>query len=78
MNTRATTLVAVSRYTLLRARQEIIGCEACSERALVPFCWVLDRVTDGVGAGCDYIMSEPVRCPRCTRGILEATRVEWA
>lgn len=78
MNTHASTLVAVSRYTLLRARQEIVGCESCTDRAAIPFSWVLDRVTDGVGAGVDYIMSEPVRCPRCTRSVFEDTLVEWA
>lgn len=78
MKIHASTLVAVSRYTLLRARQEIIGCEACSEQAVVPFSWVLDRVTDGVGAGTDYIMSEAIRCPRCTRSVFEQTLIEWA
>jgi hypothetical protein len=78
MSMHASTLVAVSRYTLLRARQEIVGCEFCTEQAAVPFSWVLDRVTDGIGAGTDYIMSEPVRCPRCTRSVFEETLVEWA
>jgi hypothetical protein len=78
MNTHASVLVAVSRYTLLRARQQIIGCESCTEQAVVPFAWVLDRVTDGLGAGTEYIMSEPVRCPRCTRSVFEDTLVEWA
>jgi len=77
MSTYASTLVAVSRYTLLRARQEILGCESCTEQAVVPFSWVLDRVTDGVGAGTRYIMSEAVRCPRCTRSVFEETLVEW-
>jgi hypothetical protein len=77
MKTHASTLVAVSRYTLLRARQEIIGCESCTEQALVPFSWVLDRVTDTVGPGTDYIMSESVRCPRCTRSVYETTLIEW-
>lgn len=78
MSTHTSTLVAVSRYTLLRARQEIVGCEACTEQAMVPFSWVLDRVTDGIGAGTEYIMSEAVRCPRCTRPVFEATLIEWA
>jgi hypothetical protein len=69
-------LVAVSRYTLFRAKQEIQSCEACNPRAETPFAWVLGRVSEHPELETDYIMSEPVLCPGCARPVLEDTLVE--
>ena len=70
------TLIAVSKATLLRARQQILGCEACSPDAEIPFDWVLDDVA-GLrdGSEVDYVLSEAARCPRCSAEVMEKTLV---
>ncbi len=66
------TLIAVPRATLLRAQSRILGCEACSEDAEIPFDWILDDVTGYDGSEVDYVLSEPAKCP----GVTEKTLVE--
>ena len=58
-------LIAVSKATLLRAQQQIPGCEACSQDAEIPFDWLLDDVTGFSGSEVDYVLSEAARCLRC-------------
>ena len=36
-------LVAISKATALEAQRQILGCEACTEEAEIPLCWILDR-----------------------------------
>ena len=67
------TIFALSRATLLRAQSQILGCEACSSDAGIPFDWILDEVTGRSGADVDYVLSEPARCPRCCREVTEKT-----
>ena len=71
-----TTLISISRATLLRAQSDINGCEACSERADRPFTWVLDRVSEQDQTVVDYLLSEPAKCPRCQAPVLGETLVE--
>ena len=71
------TLIAVSKVTLLRAQERILGCEACSPEAEIPFDWVLDEVTGFSGSEVDYVLSKVARCPRCLRSVTEKTLVEW-
>ena len=62
--------------TLLRAQSEILGCEACSEEAEIPFTWTLDRVSGQDQTVVDYILGEPAKCPRCQGPVFEETLVE--
>jgi hypothetical protein len=73
-----TTLVAISQSTAYRVRDQIVGCERCSEEAEIPLSWVLDEVTGRDGAETDYVLPEPLGCPRCFAGIEEQTLVETA
>ena len=70
------TLISISRATLLRAQSELLGCEACSEDAELPYDWILDRVTGMDGSAVDYLLSEPAKCPRCRGPVFEETLVE--
>jgi len=69
-------LIAISRETLVRAENRILGCETCSRKAGLPFSWVLDCVTDRNPAITDYVLPRPARCPRCGGAVLEKTLVE--
>ena len=71
------TLIAVSKASLLRAQERILGCEECSPEAEIPFDWVLDDVTGLSGSEVDYLLSEVARCPRCLGEVTEKTWVEW-
>ena len=68
-----TTLIAISKATLLKAQERILGCEGCSPEAEIPFDWVLDDVTGFSGSEVDYLMSEVARCPRCLGEVTEKT-----
>ena len=72
-----TTLIALSRATVLRPKSRILGCEACSPDAENPFDWILDEVTGYDGSKVDYVLSEPAKCPKCFASITEKTLVEW-
>ena len=41
-----------------------------------PSCRILDRVTGRSRATSDYVLSEPLKCPRCMAAIYEETLVE--
>ena len=71
-----TTLIALSRATVLRAQSLILGCEACSPDAEIPFDWILDEVTGRNGAEVDYVLSEPAKCPTRFGEVTEKTLVE--
>lgn len=70
------TLIAVSKANLLRAQERILGCEACSPEAEIPFDWLLDEVTGFRGSEVDYVLSEAAKCPKCFREVMEKTLVE--
>ena len=72
------TLIAISHATALEAQHQILGCEACTEDAEIPLCWVLDQVTGRDGAETDYFLAEPLKCSRCAAAITEEALVEWA
>ncbi len=69
-------LLALSASTIRRAQESITSCEACNTEAELPFDWVLDEVTGCDGSNTDYFLTEPARCPRCGRGVIEKTLVE--
>ena len=70
-------LIAVSKATALQVQCQILGCEHCTDSAELPLCWLLDDVTGKDGSTTDYLLSEPLQCPRCTAAIHEETLVEW-
>lgn len=73
----ATSLIAVSRETLLRAEPHIHGCESCSGSAGLPFSWILDRITDRNPAITDYVLPRAARCGGCGAAVYEKTLIEW-
>jgi hypothetical protein len=72
-----TTIIAISDATALEAQRQILGCESCTEDAEIPLTWLLDRVTGRSGAETDYMLAEPLKCPRCAGEVTEETLVEW-
>ena len=38
-------IVAIGHATALEAQRQLLGCEACTEDAGIPLCWVLESVT---------------------------------
>ncbi len=72
-----TILVAISKATALDTQRQVLGCETCTDDAEIPLNWILDRVTGRSGANSDYVLSEPLKCPRCIAAIREETLVEW-
>jgi len=56
----------------------IIGCEACSEDAELPFENVLDRLTGSDPSVTDYVLEMSARCLQCGASINEKTLVDLA
>jgi len=69
-------ILALGVVTIRRAEEAISSCEACNKDAELPFDWILDEVTARDGSTTDYFLTEPARCPRCGRNIIEKTLVE--
>ena len=69
-------VLALGGATIRRAQEAIASCEGCNNDAELPFDWILDEVTGRNGSTTDYILTEPARCPRCGRRIIEKTLVE--
>ena len=69
------TLIVPCRATVLEAQSQILGCEACSPAAEIPFDWILDEVTGRKSSEADYVLSEPAKCPKCLRELTEKTLV---
>ena len=69
-------VLALSTATIRRAQEAISSCESCNSEAELPFDWVLDEVTGCDGSATDYFLTEPARCPRCGRTVIEKTLVE--
>jgi hypothetical protein len=72
-----TTVFALSKATAIETQREILGCEGCSRDAELPLCWLLDAMTGRKPATTDYLLAEPLTCPRCGSKITEDTLVEW-
>ena len=73
----ATRIIALSKHTVLRAQQDILGCESCTlKTAEIPFTWLLDSVSGQDPMTTDYVLSEPALCPRCRGPVYEETLVE--
>ena len=63
---RNTIPVFIDADTLQQAQELIGSCEHCTpDLADVPFDYVLDSITNYDPEVTDYVLSEPVRCPRC-------------
>jgi hypothetical protein len=64
-------IVLIDAVTLQKAQRMILGCDACSEDAEIPFDNILDRVTDSDPSVTDYVLEAPARClqapPRFTK-----------
>jgi hypothetical protein len=70
-------LMTVSADVIRRAERMLAGCETCAlDDAQVPFNWVLDKVTGSDPKTVDYLIIEPVHCPRCAESLTEYTLVD--
>ena len=67
-------LIAVGEASLLKAQEQITGCQACTGFASRPFQSVLAQLLENGGAT-EYFLCSPVECPRCASPILETTLV---
>jgi hypothetical protein len=59
-------LVPVDAKVIRLSEKLIDGCEHCDLAdaiVILPFDWILDKVTGRSGATTDYILTEPARCP---------------
>ena len=71
-------VIVVSEATAAEVQGQILGCERCAgPEAEFPLSWLLDSATGRDPARTDYILSEPMKCPRCSGEITEETLVEW-
>jgi hypothetical protein len=70
-------VVLIDAATLQKAQRMTAGCEACSERAELPFENILDRLT-GSDPTTGYVMEVPPRCLQCGVLLDEKTLVEVA
>jgi hypothetical protein len=67
--------VLVDSTTTRRAEKLIESCEYCNPDAEIPFDWILDYVTGTDSAVSNYILEQPVKCPKCRREVLERTLI---
>jgi hypothetical protein len=70
--------VLIDAATLQKAQRMIIGCEACSEDAELPFENVLDRLTGSDPSVTDYVLEMSARCLQSDASINEKTLVDLA
>jgi hypothetical protein len=67
-------VILVNVETIRKAEALVQCCEQCHpEKALLPFDWLLAKVTGKHGK---YVMTEPARCPACQRALTDQTLVE--
>src|SRR5262249_44574612 len=70
-------LMTVSAEVIRRAEKMLAGCERCApDDAQLPFNWVLDKVTGSDPKTVDYLIIEPVHCPKCSANLTEYTLVD--
>jgi hypothetical protein len=67
----------VDAATLQKAQHMIVGCEACSETAEIPFDKIPDELTGSDPSLTDYVLEVPVKCLQCGAEIKGKTLVEW-
>ena len=70
-------VVLIEAADLRKAEQLIVGCEACSEDAEIPFDNILDRVTGSAPSVTDYIMESRRSARVLSAEVSEKTLVEW-
>ncbi len=70
-----TDMVLVLSKTIADAEKHLLGCEACMDRAELPFDSVLDQLTGRDPATTEYILEQPATCPFCRTRIYEKTLV---
>ena len=69
-------LVTLDAEVIRRAEKEIESCEHCHpDDVQIPFDAILAVVTGRSGA-CEFILSEPARCPTCKRSVTEKTLID--
>ena len=69
-------IVTVDAAVVRRAEKEIEYCEHCHPNDVqIPFDAILAEVT-GRSGGCEFILSEPARCPICKHSVTEKTLVD--
>jgi hypothetical protein len=72
-----TTIYAISRATSFKTQQHILGCESCDKYAGLPLSYLLGQVTGYDPSDSRYVLSQPLKCPRCAAPIIEETFVDW-
>jgi hypothetical protein len=68
-------IVLLDENIVEEAEQWVLGCEHCTDVAILELDYVLDAIT-----GCDpqvteYVMCRPAQCPFCSSEVQEKTRV---
>jgi hypothetical protein len=58
-------VVLVDAETVSTAQGMLVGCEACSKEAELPFENILDRLTGSDPSITDYVLEVPARCLLC-------------
>jgi hypothetical protein len=71
-------LVLIHVATLHKAQGMILGCEACSESAEMPFENILDQLNGSNPTVTDYIFDSQVRCLQCGAAIKNKALVGWS
>ena len=69
-----TDIVTVGQISLTRAYELVTACSACSQSAYRSFESVLNQLLGGDQA-IQYLLTDPMECPRCGSTLLEGTRV---
>jgi hypothetical protein len=69
-------MVTLDSATTKKAEQQIESCEHCHpDDADIPFDWILRDVTGRHGS-CEFMLTEPARCPICKHSVTEMTLVD--
>jgi hypothetical protein len=69
-------LIPVCAEHIGQAESRIAGCERCRpEDADQPFDWIIAHVLNKTGP-CEFVLTEPARCPRCHEILAETTSIE--
>lgn len=69
-------LIPVDAEVIRRTEREIESCEHCHpDEAEIPFDWLLAEVT-GKRELCEFVLTEPARCPNWKHPVTEKTVVD--
>ena len=69
--------VPVDAATVRLAESQIESCEECNPDAVIPFDWIVDRITGHGPNEVLYVLELPAKCPKCKRPVNGRTLVEW-